>query len=133
MTENNQNDEQAIRAVIALWLDASKRGDLDTVLNLMTDDAVFMVPGMEPFGKDAFAARSKNMQGIKIDGTSEIVELQILGDWAWLRNKLHITVTAPSGTPVVNSGYVLTILSKNKGGKWQLARDANLLTPETQN
>jgi uncharacterized protein (TIGR02246 family) len=130
MTHND--DERAIRALIALWLDASKKGDLDTVLSLMTDDAVFMVPGMEPFGREAFATRSKNMEGVLIDGTSDIIELRILGDWAWLRNKLRITVTPKGGAPIVNSGYVLTILHKNKDGKWQLARDANLLTPEAK-
>ena len=30
--------------------------DLATVLSLMTDDVVFMVPGQEAFGKEAFTA-----------------------------------------------------------------------------
>lgn len=121
-------DEQAIRDLIAQWMAASKAGDLDTVLSLMTDDVVFMVPGAEPFGKEAFAQTSRQMQGIEIDGTSEIVELQLLGDWAWLRNRLQITITPPSGEPAVRSGYTLTVLRKGPDGRWQLARDANLLT-----
>ncbi len=32
--------------------------DKYTVLSLMTDDVVFMVPGREPFGKEAFEATS---------------------------------------------------------------------------
>jgi len=48
-------DERAIRELVATWMAASRAGDLDTVLGLMTEDVVFMVPGREPFGKEAFA------------------------------------------------------------------------------
>jgi uncharacterized protein (TIGR02246 family) len=62
------DDERAVREMIDLWMSATKIGDLATVLSLMTDDVVFMVPGQEPFGKEAFAARSEGMKGVEIDG-----------------------------------------------------------------
>jgi ketosteroid isomerase-like protein len=34
------------------------------------------------------------------------------------------------GTPMRRSGYTLTILRKEPDGRWVLARDANLLTPD---
>ena len=123
-------DEQAIRDLVDTWLAASKAGDLPTVLSLMADDVVFMVPGQEPFGKEAFAANNRNMKDLRIEGTSEIQELEVLGDWAWMRNRLKVTFTPPNGKPTVHSGYTLTILRKNPDGKWVLARDANLLTPD---
>jgi uncharacterized protein (TIGR02246 family) len=123
-------DEQAIRDLVDTWLAASKAGDLATVLSLMADDVVFMVPGQEPFGKEEFAARNRNMKGLLVESTSEIQELEVLGDWAWLRNRLKVTIAPPGGRPAVHSGYTLTILRKNPDGKWVLARDANLLTPE---
>ena len=49
------DDECAIRELIATWMAASQAGDIEIVLSLMTDDVVFMVPGREPFGKEAFA------------------------------------------------------------------------------
>ena len=55
------DDERAIRTVIDRWFAATKSGDLETVLSLMTDDAVFMVPGKAPFGKAEFAAASKGL------------------------------------------------------------------------
>ncbi len=125
------NDEQAIRDLVSTWLAASKRGDLATVLNLMSDDVVFMVPGAEPFGKEAFAAASRGMQGVQIDGTSDIAELEVLGDWAWMRNRLRMTITSPNGQLMVRSGYTLTVLRKKPDGQWVIARDANLLTLET--
>ena len=121
------DDERAIRDLVATWMAASKAGDQDTVLGLMTDDVVFMVPGREPFGKEAFAAASQGMQGMRIEGTSDIVELQVLGDWAYLRNRLNVTITPPGGAPTTRSGYTLTILRKEADGNWRLARDANLL------
>jgi uncharacterized protein (TIGR02246 family) len=121
-------DERAIRDLIAKWMQASQAGDTKTVLGLMTDDVVFMVPGREPFGKEAFAAAAKDMQGARIEGTSHIRELKVLGDWAYLRSYLEVKMMPPGGNSVERSGYTLTILQKQPDGRWLVARDANLLT-----
>ncbi|WP_245493453.1 MULTISPECIES: DUF4440 domain-containing protein [unclassified Mesorhizobium] len=65
--------------------------------------------------------------GEKIDGSSEIVELKLLGDWAYIRNRIDMTAPPPGGEPVRRSGYTLTLLRKEGDGRWRLARDANLL------
>jgi len=65
---------------------------------------------------------------VRIEGTSDIVELQVLGNWAYLRNHLNVTITPPGGAPTTRSGYTLTILRKEADGNWRLARDANLLS-----
>jgi uncharacterized protein (TIGR02246 family) len=123
------DDERAIREVVDTWLAASRAGDLSTVLGLMTDDVIFMVPGREPFGKAAFAAAGETMKSVRIDGTSEIREIWVHGDWAYLRNYLRLTATPPDGSgPVHRSGYTLTILRREADGRWRVARDANLLT-----
>jgi uncharacterized protein (TIGR02246 family) len=124
MTDN----ERAIRDLLARWFDASRKGDTATVLNLMTDDAVFMVPGREPFGREAFQRTSDEMKGVRIDGDSDIRELRVLGDWAYLRTHITVTMTPPTGVAVTRSGYTLTILRKEADGQWRLARDANMLT-----
>jgi uncharacterized protein (TIGR02246 family) len=125
------HDERAIRELVDTWFTATQDGDLATVLGLMTDDVVFMVPGQEPFGKEAFKATSEEMQNVRIEGTSDIREIQILGKWAYLRNYIEMTMTPPDGgTPIRRSGYTLTLLRKESDGQWRLARDANLLTVE---
>jgi uncharacterized protein (TIGR02246 family) len=124
------DDERAIRDLATTWMAASKAGDLATVRGLMSDDVVFMVPGREPFGKQEFMDRSQGMEGVEIDGTSDIQEVEVVGDWAWMRNRLRVKFSPPGGKSVVHSGYVLTILRKNSDGGWVIARDANLLTPE---
>jgi len=124
------DDERSIRELVATWMQASQAGDVQTVLGLMADDAVFMVPGREPFGREAFAAMAESMKGMRIEGTNEIRELRVLGDWAYLRSFLRVTATTPDGEPMRRSGYTLTILRKEPNGKWVLARDANLLTKD---
>jgi uncharacterized protein (TIGR02246 family) len=121
------DDERAIRDLVETWMRASQAGDTARVLGLMAEDVVFMVPGREPFGKDAFAAMAKDMAGVRMEGSSDIRELQVLGDWAYLRNHITVAITPPSGRTMKRAGYTLTVLRK-EGGKWLLARDANLLT-----
>jgi uncharacterized protein (TIGR02246 family) len=121
-------DERAIRNLVETWMFATQKGDIETVLNLMADDVIFMVPGQKPFGKDAFAAASRGMLNVRFEGRSDIEELKVLGNWAYLRNYIDMTVTPEQGAPVRRAGYTLTILRKQEDGRWVLARDANLVT-----
>jgi len=126
-------DERAIRELVENWFVSSRRGDLATVLDLIADDAIFMVAGKPPFDKAAFAAASRDANaaagnGPKVDGRYRIDELRVMGDWAYLRNFIEIDVTPPGGDTVRRSGHTLTIFRKS-GGRWQLTRDANLVTP----
>ena len=120
--------ELDIRGLIDKWLAASKAGDTETLLGLLADDVLFLTPGRDPFGKEDFAKMSEGQAAasLEIDGRSEITELQILGDWAFIVNKLSVSVNKPGETPVVRSGHTLTLFKK-VGGRWLLARDANLL------
>lgn len=124
-------DERAIRQTVETWMQASQAGDVATVLSLIADDVVFMVPGREPFGREVFEAAANTAGSAKIDGTNEIVEVQVLGDWAFTRNRIHLTVTPANGEAVQRSGYTLTLFHKDADGRWRLKRDANLLTEKS--
>lgn len=125
-----QDDEQQIRELVATWMAATKAGDVDTVLGLMTDDVVFLVPGRPPMGKAEFAAAARAQAGgtaPSFDGSSEIQEIQVAGDWAWLWSRLRVVVTPADGSPrLQREGHTLTVLRRSQG-RWLLARDANLL------
>ena len=121
-------DERAIRDLVECWMQASKDGDLETVLGLMTDDVLFVTPGREPFGKEEFKANSESMRDVRMDGRAEVREIEVLGDQAWIRNRIDLTVTPPGGEAKRRSGYTLTILSKGADGRWRLFRDANLVS-----
>ena len=101
-----KTDEQAIRELTATWMAATKAGDIDTVLSLMAEDAVFLVAGQPPMiGKLAYAAAARpkpNQAPPQIDGTSEIQEIKVLGDWAFMWTKLKVVMTPPGAAAPVN-------------------------------
>lgn len=127
-----QNDEQAIRQLVATWMEATKKGDIDTLLDLMSDDAVFLMPGRAPMSKFEFETTSRAQAGRDaplIEGGSEIQEIKIMGDWAYMWTKLTVVVTPPGGAAsMTRAGHTLSIL-KRQEGKWTLLRDANMLAP----
>ena len=124
------NDEQAIRQLVDTWMAATKAGDAKAVLELMADDVVFLVPGAPPFGKARFAeaAKAQAEAAMTFEGTSEIQEIQVFGEWAFIRTHLTVTTTQAGEPTATRSGHTLSILVK-RHGKWLLARDANLLAP----
>ena len=71
---------------------------------------------------------SQAMKETRMQGRSEIRELKILGNWAYLRNYLEVTMTPPDAQPMRRTGYTLTLLRKEADGRWRLTRDANLLS-----
>jgi uncharacterized protein (TIGR02246 family) len=125
---DTQREEQAIRQLIADWLEASKTGDHKRVLELMADDAVFLLPGRTPMRKADFEAAQDAQRNFDIDGKADIQEIEVLDDHAWVWNHLTVTMTPHGGEPVVRRGNVLTILRKQADGRWVITRDANLLT-----
>jgi uncharacterized protein (TIGR02246 family) len=124
-------DEDEIRNLVAAWMAATKAGDAETILALMAEDVVFLVPGQPVMHKLEFAAVAKSMSGLnapQIDSKSVIQEIQICGDWAFMRTNLTVIVTPPGATrTITRAGNTLSIFQKH-GGRWLLARDANLLT-----
>ena len=120
------DDERLIRDLLRAWFEATRSGDVDTVLTLMTDDIVFLTPGRDPFGKAEFERAARSQAG-SVDGVSTIEELEITGDWAWIRTRLAVTMTAANGEVRQRGGHTLSILRKQPDGRWLLARDANLL------
>jgi uncharacterized protein (TIGR02246 family) len=125
------SDEQAIRDLMDTWLRATAAGDLQAVLTLMSDDAVFLVPGQPPMqGKRAFAdAFLAMVPVVRIEATHETREIKIHGDIAWCWSHLSVTITPRSGgQPSRRTGQTLSILRREPAGNWVVIRDANLLT-----
>jgi uncharacterized protein (TIGR02246 family) len=122
------DDEYAIRQLVDDWLAATERGDLRAVLKLIDDDAVFVVSGQRPFGKEAFAIAFRQMKDVRVSAKSDIQEIVVHGDLAYMRNYLEITML-PVGDadPIHRTGNTLTILRKRPTGQWVIVRDANLL------
>lgn len=123
-------DQAAIRAVVAQWCDATREGDVERVLELMTEDAVFLVPGHAPMqGRRAFEQGFRSMLATHtMDAKAEVLEVEVSGDLAWCRTQLEVTIEPRGGGSLTRkSGHVLSVFRRNGAGRWQLARDANLM------
>ena len=123
-------DEDEIRQLVSTWAAATEAGDVDAVLSLMSDDAIFLVPGKPVMTKSDFAAAAKahGDDAPTFDGTNEIQEIKVFGDWAFMWTKLRVVVTPHHGRRFTREGNTLSILKKETG-KWVLARGADLLSP----
>jgi uncharacterized protein (TIGR02246 family) len=125
-------DEQAIRSAVQIWLQASADGDLPRVLALMDDDVVFLGPGRPAMRKAGFEAASKGTAGkVRVEGASDIQEVRVFGDWAYVWTELTITMHATGGgAPVHRRGPGLSVWRKKTDGRWVIFRDANMVTTD---
>jgi uncharacterized protein (TIGR02246 family) len=78
-------DERQIRKLIESWIAASNARDLPALMDMMTDDVVFMTPGRAPFGKAEF-------------------EIEIFGPRAYIRNHIQVELTSQGQPPRRMSG-----------------------------
>ena len=123
-------DERQIRQLVDSWIAASKAHDLPALMDMMTDDVVFMTPGRAPFGKAEFAADSEHVKGVAIEARAEVQEMEVFGARAYIRNHVRVVLTSPGQAPKRVSGYAMSVLRKEADGRWRIARDANLVMPE---
>ena len=130
-TDVVQDDEQAIRELVDTWLEASKKQDLETLLGLLDDDVLFIVPSREPFGKKEFAAGNSEMKDFRMEAAIDIKELQVIGGWAWMRSFLNVSFKTGEADATKLSGHILTIFKKTAEAKWVIYRDANFVKPES--
>lgn len=131
---DNASDEQAIRSLIATWMEASSKGDLERVLELMDEDAVFLGAGRPPMrGREAFSAASRSAERRpRMEGRAEIQELQVFGRWAYTWTQLTVAIQPEAdetGSPSRLTGPALTVFRKTADGRWVLFRDANMIAP----
>src|SRR5688572_1364853 len=109
------NDEQAIRHLIGTWHSATASGDLPRILSLMAEDVVFLVAGQPPMrGRDTFAAGFKKvLESSRIESSSDIQEIHVNGDWAYVWNYLVVVMTPKDGGPARRrTGNVLSVMRK---------------------
>jgi uncharacterized protein (TIGR02246 family) len=124
-------DEKVIREVIGRWHDRTVAGDVEAVLELIAEDAVFLTPGHSPIeGRARFeTSLRKVLTTHRIESTGNVREVVVVGDLAYCVTALTVRMTPhPSGEGHVRSGYAISIFRRGPDGTWRLSRDANLLS-----
>src|SRR4051812_23572681 len=123
---SHDSDIAAIRALSADWLAALKAGDVERLLAMITDDAVFMAPGMAPLqGKAAAEALYRKLfeQFSSIEQAVVIQEIVVAGDWAFSLGSETVTLPPAAGAPaMVLQGQGIAVLRRHSDGGWRYAR-----------
>ena len=122
-------DEQQIHRLMEEWRRCTVAGDIDGLLAMTADHAVFLTPGNAPITKDDFAASFRKMVAkTRIEPRQQVKDLGISGDLAYAWSHMTVTFTPKAGgARTERSGHVLTVFRKNPAGSWQLARAAKLI------
>jgi uncharacterized protein (TIGR02246 family) len=126
----HQEYTAAIQQLIADWHAATRAGDVERVLQLIAEDAVFLVAGRPPMkGRQAFDEGLQSLLAThRIESSGEIQELVVSGDLAYVWSVLTVRVVSNTTRQVhERSGHALSIFRKQSDGNWLLTRDANLL------
>jgi uncharacterized protein (TIGR02246 family) len=123
------SDEQQIRHLMDEWRRCTAEEDLDGLLALTADHAVFLTPRQGPMTKTEFAAGFRKITArARIESRQQLKDLGVCDDLAYAWSYLTVILTGKAnGARSEVSGHVLTVFRKNAAGIWQLARDANLL------
>lgn len=125
------NDEQAIRGLVAEWTRATLAAEVDRILPLMTEDVEFYVCGQPAMrGRAAFekAVRAV-LASHRVESHAEVRQVEVSGGLAYCTTHLKVVITPLAGGDILRKeGNVLSVYRKNAVGKWQLARDANMLS-----
>ena len=125
------SDEQAIRQVHSVWIDAVNAGDLACLLSLMADDVVFLNPGQAPFGRDGFPAGFLAAhQQSRIHCLSTVTEVTVVGSIAYTLSADSLSVVPRAGgESTALAGHRITLYRQQPDGRWLLARAAHTLSP----
>jgi uncharacterized protein (TIGR02246 family) len=123
-------EERAIRSLHSIWINAVNAGDLARLLTLMTDDAVFLGPGQEPYGRESFCANfTAATERLIVRCSSELEEVVVVGEVAYARSRDALAVTVRSGGAITQlAGHRITIYRRQPDNRWLLARDAHTVS-----
>ena len=119
------DDEAAIRELLARGAVAETAGDVEGFIDLLTDDAM-MLPHQQPaaIGIDAIRDwwQATLAQGSMENTAAVAEEVQVLGDWAYLRvSYSHIVTSKADGGSYTETGKSLWLVKRQQDGSWKFS------------
>ncbi len=116
--------EASIRQLpIEKWCEAEAARDLDAKMSLFTSDIVFIAPG-EPVlvgQDDVRAAHEAGWKDTQWHCTGTVDEVQVLGEWGFVRGTFSGEFTPSDGPTTRLSGKFINVV-REEGGHWKIAR-----------
>ncbi len=119
--------EVAIRTADAAGLKAAQAKDVAGATANYADDASWLPPHAPIVqGKEAIRsawAQLLTTPGLKIDWQITKVEVSRAGDMAYTLYKYEMTMGAPNGAPIQDSGKDMAVWKKQADGTWKIVAD----------
>jgi uncharacterized protein (TIGR02246 family) len=120
--------EEQIRSLDERFEQGMSTGDAEALASLYAPDAIVLAPGM-PRAEGADAIRSAWQQmfaagtptAVSIDTDKVVVSAS--GDMAYQLGTVSMTIAAPDGSTITDTGKFLTIHEPTEGGEWKITVD----------
>ena len=125
MPSDRERDLEAIQALGQTWTDAMKHSDIDRLLELVTEDAVFMPPNAPSIvGRPALAQAYRVVFAMfQVEQTFAPEAIQVGGGWAFVRGRDTLAMTPLAGGPSIEmNGRGISIMHRTEDGSWKFAR-----------
>ena len=119
-------DREAVAAIEDHIRAAYAIGDADGVAAQYTEDAILMGPNKPAVvGRKAIADSFRPFfAAFRGELSQDIEEVEVLGDQAYMRGRLHIKVTAKKGGAKAElHGKYIVIARRDTDGVWRFSRD----------
>ncbi|MCX6669721.1 MAG: SgcJ/EcaC family oxidoreductase [Methanothrix sp.] len=108
-------------------------GNASAIADFYAEDAMLLPHNNSPvIGKEAIRSGYKTfLDQFSIKGTSEIAELEVAGDWAFMRGTYTTTVIAKAGGQPVEEdhGNWLWIVKRQRDCSWKIFRAIGVSEP----
>jgi uncharacterized protein (TIGR02246 family) len=125
-SETMNANEEAVASVLANYQDALNGSNTDAVMQLYSEDGVFM----PPYSQSAIGAAAVRQaydavfKAIKLSVKFNIAEvIEIAPDWVFARtNSAGTTTINATGSKSAEANQELFIFKKGTDGRWKIAR-----------
>lgn len=125
--KSTAGDDAKAHLAHANYVQAINSNDLDTLLDVLTEDVVFMAPNTPVMvGKDA--ARpwlAGYLEAYETHWDKPVQEFLVLGTWA-IERYSYTSTDKPKGggEPIVGTGWGMVVYHQDADGAWRVARDS---------
>ncbi len=124
------DEDELARAVKAIRADvdaAMRSEDLDAYLSYYMEDAIWLPPGAEEYGKAAARQKLTSFfRAVNLEGASTVEEQTVMGpNWIGERGQFSVVLLPKQGDaePVHAVGSYLALWTKDTDGTWKIALD----------
>jgi ketosteroid isomerase-like protein len=123
-SQSANRDMDKLRATMREFVEAYGSRNIDKVISMYAEDAVYLIPDMEILkGRPAIKAYLSGGDYIRIDFKQQVFELKIEGNLAYEVTNQMVTAYAKDKTSGPFPNKFIHLWQKQKDGTWQVLID----------